>query len=219
MTGGQTVCTFPSPGVASLDVTATYSSTFGGNFAIGDHLPVVVSNGARPTCYISASPASPVRAGDSSRLSANCTDTPLAISWSSCFATCGASTGPSIDCVFPTVGNAPFYVQAAYAGCVGAADTFLMHVNVPLSACTYSVAPSDLPNIGTGGGRYAVTVGTPEGCPVSATPFQTWIRVASIVFGTSTATVTLDVDANNGPPRATSIVLAGRLFLITQLGQ
>jgi hypothetical protein len=218
LTGAQTVCNFPAPGVASLDVSATYAGSFG-NFVTGDHLPVLVSTSARQTCSISANPASPVRVGDTSRLAANCTGAPLVIAWSSCFANCGAATGPAIDCVFPTVGNSPFFVQAEYAGCIATADTFLMHVNVPLSACTYSVAPSDLANIGIAGGRHTVIVGTPEGCPVTATLFQPWIRIASIVPGTSTATVTIDVDFNNGPSRATSIVLAGRLFLITQLGQ
>jgi hypothetical protein len=121
--------------------------------------------------------------------------------------------------VFPTVGNAPFYVQAAYGGCIGAADTFLMRVNVPLSACTYSVAPLDLPNVGARGGWHTVTVSTAEGCPLSPTLFQPWIRIVRVVPGTSTVTLTLDVDPNFGPTRATSIVLAGRLFLITQLGQ
>jgi hypothetical protein len=123
--------------------------------------------------------------------------------------------------VFPTVGNAFFYVQAAYGSCItGASDTFYMHVNVPLSACTYSLTPSDRSNFGTGGGWFTVTVATPEGCPVAPTVFQPWIRIVNILPGTSTTTVTIEVDPNsNGPPRATSIVLAGRLFLITQLGQ
>ena len=220
-TGAETVCHFAGPGIASLDVNASYASGVGGCFTVTDHLPVVLSSSAADTCSITASPASPVRAGDSSRLSANCTGSPLAIQWSGSWgaASCGPPSGATMDCVFPAVGGSTFVVQTSYAGSASAADSFVMRVNPPLSACTYGIAPYDLSGLAIGGGRYFVNVYAAEGCPVTATLFQPWVQVVGIAPGTSSTTVSLDVHANPGPPRATSIVLAGRLFLITQLGQ
>ena len=124
-----------------------------------------------------------------------------------------------MDCVFPAVGGSTFVVQTSYAGSASAADSFVMRVNPPLSACTYGIAPYDLSGLAIGRGRYFENVYAAEGCPVTATLFQPWVQVVGIAPGTSSTTVSLDVHANPGLPRATSIVLAGRLFLITQLGQ
>jgi hypothetical protein len=85
--------------------------------------------------------------------------------------------------------------------------------------CTYSLSPTDLSNRAAAGGAANITVTTPVDCPVAATSYQPWVTVNSITTNGGTTTVALQISANiGGPTRATSIVVAGRLFLITQLG-
>jgi uncharacterized repeat protein (TIGR01451 family) len=97
--------------------------------------------------------------------------------------------------------------------------TYVVNVSyVPSSSCTYSLSPIDLSNTAPAGGSASITVTTPAGCPVTATSFQPWVTITSITPNGSTTTVALQVSANVGAARATSIVVADRLFLITQLG-
>ena len=101
---------------------------------------------------------------------------------------------------------------------IAMSDAFFDVVVVPLAACTYAVAPSDLSNTAAAGGVANVTVTTPSGCPVAANSFQPWVGVNSITANGGTTTVQLQIGANAGATRATAIVLAGRLFLVTQSG-
>jgi uncharacterized repeat protein (TIGR01451 family) len=97
--------------------------------------------------------------------------------------------------------------------------TYMVNVSyVPSSSCTYSLSPIDLSNTAPAGGSANITVTTPAGCPVTATSFQPWVTVNSITPNGGTTTVALQISANAGVARATSIVVADRLFLITQLG-
>jgi glucose/arabinose dehydrogenase len=85
--------------------------------------------------------------------------------------------------------------------------------------CTYSLSPNDLSNRAATGGAANITVTTQVDCPVAATSYQPWVTVDSITTNGGTTTVALQIGPNvGGPTRATSIVVAGRLFLITQLG-
>jgi hypothetical protein len=108
--------------------------------------------------------------------------------------------------------------SAASGNDISMSDAYFDIVVVPMTSCTYAVAPSDLSNTAAGGGVATVTVTTPSGCPVSANTFQPWVSVNSIAGSGGTTTVQLQISANAGLARATSIVLAGRLFLITQFG-
>jgi beta-glucanase (GH16 family) len=97
--------------------------------------------------------------------------------------------------------------------------TYTVDVNyAPLSSCTYSLSPLDLSNTAPAGGIANIIVTTPNGCPVTATSFQPWVSVNSITASGGTTTVQLQISANAGTPRAASIVVADRLFLITQNG-
>jgi hypothetical protein len=90
---------------------------------------------------------------------------------------------------------------------------------LPLSACAYSLSPLDLSNMPAAGGARNVIVTTPTGCPVPAKSYQPWVSVTSVTStGDSTTTVALQIGANAGAARATAILLADRLFLITQTG-
>jgi hypothetical protein len=100
----------------------------------------------------------------------------------------------------------------------GTTRTYTVNVDFAFPPlCTYAVSPPDLSNQPKSGGpaQYVVTV--PAGCPVTVTPFQPWVTVNSITPNGGTTTVSLQIAPNPGPTRATAIVTAGRLYLITQL--
>ena len=100
----------------------------------------------------------------------------------------------------------------------GTTKTYTVNVDYALPpVCTYAVSPLDLSNRPKTGGpaQYIVTV--PASCPVTVTIFQPWVTVNSITPNGGTTTVSLQIAPNPGPARATSIITAGRLYLITQL--
>jgi hypothetical protein len=88
---------------------------------------------------------------------------------------------------------------------------------LPPSSCTYSLSPLDLSNLAAAGGPATIVVTTPDGCPVPVVSYQPWVTVTSITPDAGTTTVVLQIAANPGPERATSIQVADRLFLVTQL--
>ena len=69
-----------------------------------------------------------------------------------------------------------------------------------------------------GGGPANIVVTVPSGCPVTATSYQPWVIVTGITPSGGTTTVSLQIGANSGAARATTIRVADRLFLITQQG-
>src|SRR5262249_23527337 len=113
-----------------------------------------------------------------------------------------------------SVGNNPIAVTVTAQNGV-TMRTYTVNGNyMPLSACTYALSPLDLSNFAAAGGTANVLVSTPNGCPVNAVSFQPWVVIAGIVTNGDTTTVQLQIDANAGQPRATSIVVADRLFLV-----
>jgi hypothetical protein len=82
--------------------------------------------------------------------------------------------------------------------------------------CTYALSPPDMSNVPKAGGTFNVTVTTAAGCPVTAASFQPWVSVNSITLNGGTTNVSLQIGANAGAARATSIVVGGQLYLITQ---
>ena len=83
--------------------------------------------------------------------------------------------------------------------------------------CAYLLSPVSLENFPAAGGPANITVTLPGGCPVTVTLFQPWVSVNSITPSGGTTTVSLQISGNSGAARATVIVIAGRLYLITQL--
>jgi hypothetical protein len=97
--------------------------------------------------------------------------------------------------------------------------TYTVAINyIPAPSCAYSVSPLDLSNRPAAGGPASVVVAVSAGCPVTVTSFQPWVTVNGITPTGGTTTVSLQIGANGGAARATAIVLAGRLYLVTQLG-
>jgi hypothetical protein len=98
----------------------------------------------------------------------------------------------------------------------GIATSGAVFTVLPPALCTYSLSPLDLSNRSAAGGPVDIIVTTPAGCPVAATSFQPWVGVTSITPNGGTTTVSLQIGANAGAARATSIIVADRLFMITQ---
>jgi hypothetical protein len=118
----------------------------------------------------------------------------------------GSGDWSVLDPITPNVGNNP--ITQTYAG----NETYLV-----LSACTYSLSPLDLSNTPATGGAVSITITTPSSCPVTATSYQPWVAVNGIISNGGTKTVSLQISPNAGAMRATTIVVAERLFLITQV--
>ena len=127
----------------------------------------------------------------------------------------GTASGPI---ALNTGGNVITIVVSAQDGVT--TKTYTINVNyLPLASCTYSLSPLDLSNTAAGGGFFNVTVTTPNGCPVTAISFQPWVSIKSVTpNGDGTTTVQLQISSNAGTLRATSIRVADRLFLVTQVG-
>jgi len=124
----------------------------------------------------------------------------------------GAASAP----ITLNVGSNPIAVVVTAQNGV-TTKTYSIDVSYSLpSACPYALSPPDVPNFSKAGGAVVVTVTVPAGCPVTVTSFQPWVTVNGITPGPSTTTVSLQIAPNPGPARATSIVLAERLYLITQ---
>lgn len=85
------------------------------------------------------------------------------------------------------------------------------------ASCTYALVPTDMPGVPAAGGMRSIAVTAPDGCPVAAASHQSWVTVDAITPNGGTTIVALQVSPNVGPARATAIVAAGRLFLITQV--
>ena len=126
----------------------------------------------------------------------------------------GSASGPI---TLNTGGNVITIVVAAQDGVTTKTYTVNVSYLAP-SACTYSLSPLDLSNTDAGGGFFNITVTTPAGCPVSATSFQPWVSVNGITPNGATTSVQLQISVNGATARATSIIVADRLFLITQSG-
>jgi hypothetical protein len=96
--------------------------------------------------------------------------------------------------------------------------SYTISANYTAVSCTYALSPLDLPNVAASGGPAIISVTVPSGCPVTATSYQPWVIVTAITPSGGTMAVSLQIGANSGAARATTIRVADRLFLITQQG-
>lgn len=127
-----------------------------------------------------------------------------------------ASGSPSGPVTLAPGGNAIAVVVTALGGATTRSYSVAV-TYVPAASCIFALVPSDLPAVAAAGGTSSIVVTAPEGCPVTATAYQSWVAVNSITPDGGTTTVSLQIGANAGPARATTIEVAGRLFLITQV--
>jgi len=88
-----------------------------------------------------------------------------------------------------------------------------------VAACTYAISPVDLSNVAAGGATPSITIITAGTCALPTMSYQPWVAIGGIVRSSGSSTVQLQIASNAGsPPRATSLLIADRLFLVTQLG-
>jgi sugar lactone lactonase YvrE len=86
------------------------------------------------------------------------------------------------------------------------------------TVCSYVVSPGGQV-FGSIGGDAAITVTTMSGCVWTATSSVSWVNISSTGSGTGSGTLTYKVGANSvGPARSGTITVAGRPFIIEQLG-
>jgi Putative binding domain, N-terminal len=86
-------------------------------------------------------------------------------------------------------------------------------------ACSFALSANraDLP---AGGGGTTVGVTAPAGCVWNATsdPAATWLRITAGASGSGDGKVDFVVDPNSGPPRSTTLMIAGHAFPVQQAG-
>ena len=84
--------------------------------------------------------------------------------------------------------------------------------------CIYSLSPTS-GSFSTEGGTGTIQVGTPDGCPWTATSNDDWISIAAGTSGTGTGAVTYAVASNDGAAsRGGSLSVGGRVFTVSQEG-
>jgi hypothetical protein len=83
--------------------------------------------------------------------------------------------------------------------------------------CTYNIKPAYY-DAGRGPDDIRVNVTSENGCPWTASNGAGWVRIAEGRSGVGNGTVRLLVDANAGPARAATLIIAGKAFALTQAG-
>jgi len=81
--------------------------------------------------------------------------------------------------------------------------------------CEYSISPTQR-SIGDRGGDGDVDVDAPTGCAWTAVSEVSWITITSGASGTGDGRVRYQVDRNRGSQRTGRLIIAGRVFTITQ---
>jgi Putative binding domain, N-terminal len=87
------------------------------------------------------------------------------------------------------------------------------------AGCTFALS-SGSANIPAAGGAASVDVIAPAGCAWTATsdPAAPWLRITAGATGTGNGKVDFGVDLNAGPPRSTTLAIAGLAFTVNQAG-
>jgi hypothetical protein len=87
----------------------------------------------------------------------------------------------------------------------------------PAQSCVYTVSPASF-TVESGGGSLTTYLSTSAGCQWTAVSSVSWINLAFTGYGTSSAAVTLTVQANpQGNARYGTVVIGGQPVQVTQL--
>ena len=196
----------------NVGVTATFGAALGTNADLSN---LVLSAGGLAPAFASGTvsyTASIVSSTNTVTVTPTAADATATIKVNGNTVASGAASAP----ITLAVGSNPIAtVVTAQDGVTTKTYTVDVSYSLP-SPCQYAVSPPDVANFAKAGGTVIVTVTVPGGCSVSVTSFQPWVTVNGITPGPTTTTVSLQIAANAGAARATSIVLAERLYLITQ---
>ncbi len=200
-------------GTVSLTVAPNTGAPRTGTATIAGHTYTVTQ--AAPACITSISPTSgsaPVQGGMLSvqvAAQAWCDWTVTSnVSWIT-VPNGGSGTGNgTVELAVATNSGGPRSGTATIAG-----HTYT--VTQAASACVYSISPS-----GTAapveGGAFAVQVSTQAWCDWVATSNAPWIVLTGGLGGTGSGPVSLQVQANPGPPRVDIVTIAGQIYTVTQ---
>jgi hypothetical protein len=86
------------------------------------------------------------------------------------------------------------------------------------AGCSFTIAPTTA-NLGLAAGSGTVTVTAPDGCNWSiGSPSAPWLTVAGSADRSGSGTVTYNWQANTGPARSGTILIAGQTFTANQSG-
>jgi trimeric autotransporter adhesin len=115
--------------------------------------------------------------------------------------------------------SSPESLAVDLAGNVYIADTGNQRIRVltpsSSSSCTYSLS-STLLQAPAGGGNLNLTLTTTAGCAWSISDLPDWISVSGPTSGSGSATLSLIVAANSGPPHSVQISVAGIAVTVNQ---
>jgi hypothetical protein len=89
--------------------------------------------------------------------------------------------------------------------------------SAPTNGCGTALNPSGAISAASGGLNSMITVTTGSGCSWSTVSAANWISVTP-TFGTASGTVGYSVNSNPGPPRQTTVAVAGHLIGVSQGG-
>lgn len=85
----------------------------------------------------------------------------------------------------------------------------------PGPSCALSIAPATI-GLGPSGGGGEVRVTAPAGCAWTAESQATWITIATGAAGNGPGSVSLRVEATEGPPRTGRVTIGGQIATIEQ---
>ena len=98
-----------------------------------------------------------------------------------------------------------------------AGQTFTVHQAAVPPPCSYTINPTSLMVLATGGGGIPVSVSTTGGCAWTATSNATWLTITSGASGSGKGTVTFAVAENqSGVERIGTLTIAGATFTVRQ---
>ncbi|MBS1790629.1 MAG: hypothetical protein JST85_23120 [Acidobacteria bacterium] len=85
------------------------------------------------------------------------------------------------------------------------------------SNCTFSISPGSA-QVGIGGGDVSVNVTASNSCAWQSSSGFSFVSIVSDAIGAGNGTVKLKVQANSGNARTATIAIAGKSFVISQVG-
>jgi hypothetical protein len=98
-----------------------------------------------------------------------------------------------------------------------AGQTFTVHQAAAAAPCSYTISPTSVTLLASGGSGINVSVSTTGGCAWTATSNALWITITSGASGSGNGSVTFSVATNSsGAARTGTLTIAGQTFTVQQ---